>query len=353
MRKEPGGRPLRFFALLAIGWTAIRLASLPAPADMTPAALPALAARAVAPTVAASAISSAIANRHTVAPTVIAQRGAISIRRAMDDDGMIVDLMHFIHISNAFANRHYGGTAATPAGGGFAMAGPVQPTPLPVPLPSPPTSAADRWRASAWTLWRPGGSGEDIARLGRLGGSQAGVRIDRDIVDAGHYRLAAYARATTAFQRPVAPEAALGLSFQPDRAIPVTMAVERRAAIGEGGRNATAAFVTGGFGPAPIKAGIEATAYAQAGVVGIRRRDAFIDGKLSLLAPLAGQLLRLGGTVSGGAQPGVHRVDIGPEVQVRLPLPKTNARLSVEWRERIAGRAVPSSGLAITLAADF
>ena len=55
----------------------------------------------------------------------------------------------------------------------------------------------------------------------------------------------------------------------------------------------------------------------------------------------------------GGAQPGVERVDIGPEMQIRSPLPNIPARIAVEWRERIAGRAAPSSGLAITLAADF
>ena len=88
-------------------------------------------------------------------------------------------------------------------------------------------------------------------------------------------------------------------------------------------------------------------------MVGLNQRDAFIDGKLSLLAPIDTTRLRIGAALSGGAQPGVERVDIGPEMQIRSPLPNIPARIAVEWRERIAGRAAPSSGLAITLAADF
>jgi len=99
--------------------------------------------------------------------------------------------------------------------------------------------------------------------------------------------------------------------------------------------------------------GLEAEAYAQAGVVGFHRGDLFADGKFSLFSPIGRSPLRLGASVSGGAQPGVERLDVGPEVQVRLPLPRLATRLSVEWRERIAGQALPSSGLAVTLGADF
>jgi hypothetical protein len=61
----------------------------------------------------------------------------------------------------------------------------------------------------------------------------------------------------------------------------------------------------------------------------------------------------LGASLSGGAQPQVERLDIGPEIQIRLPIKPIGARLSLEWRERIAGRAAPASGLAVTLGADF
>ena len=114
-----------------------------------------------------------------------------------------------------------------------------------------------------------------------------------------------------------------------------------------------AAVAAGGFGPVDIAPGLQAEAYAQAGIVGFNRRDALVDGRFALFKPIKGTPVKLGAAISGGAQPGVSRLDIGPEIQVRVPLPRTAARLSIEWRERIAGDAAPSSGIAITLAADF
>ncbi len=98
---------------------------------------------------------------------------------------------------------------------------------------------------------------------------------------------------------------------------------------------------------------MEAEAYAQGGVVGFRARDLFADGKFSLLIPIAKSPLKLGASISGGAQPSVERLDIGPEIQLRLPLPRLATRLSLEWRSRVAGHAAPPSGLAVTLGADF
>lgn len=164
--------------------------------------------------------------------------------------------------------------------------------------------------------------------------------------------MTAYARATRALERPAAPEAAVGLALRPSDAIAFSLAVERRAALGQGGRNAMTAMAVGGFGPTRLLPGIDAEAYAQTGLVGFRRRDAFVDGKLSLTTPVQGPL-HIGAALSGGAQPGVERLDIGPEMRVRLPLPNLSARIGVEWRERVIGRAAPASGLAITLAADF
>lgn len=182
-----------------------------------------------------------------------------------------------------------------------------------------------------------------------MGGSQIGARLDYVLNPA----TTAYARASSALESPAAPEAAIGLSLQLFTSLPVNVAVERRIALGAGARDAMAVMAVGGFGPTPVALGMEAQAYAQAGIVGFRHRDAFIDGKLSLLAPVQKTALRVGAAISGGAQPGVERLDIGPEMQVRLPLQPVAARLSIEWRERIAGRAAPASGLALTLGADF
>ncbi|MDI1295297.1 MAG: hypothetical protein PSY12_05345 [bacterium] len=203
-------------------------------------------------------------------------------------------------------------------------------------------------------LWRDGsGTKADAAAAGRLGGSQAGIRLDIDLTPSAHSRTAAYTRITSALQRPAAPEAAIGLAFQPVRTIAISVAAERRISLGKGARNANTVMAVGGFGPTYLTPAIQAEGYAQAGMVGFRSRDAFIDGKFSLFSPLSGTPIRIGASLSGGAQPQVERLDIGPELQVRLPLPQIATRVSLEWRQRIAGNAAPASGLAITLAADF
>lgn len=356
------GRPLRFFGFLMVGWIAIRLCSQPEPplpliahqkfaasaATRPPASQPTRSGNATEmsfplplrpwPAQLASLVTPAVpittnARLHSAGPTPT---------QAHVQDAMPVDLLNFIAFSMAFANRHY----ATDPGANY-------PAPSPAPLLRSASTRPDRWHGSAWMLWRDNGTSPTDAALGRLGASQAGLRVDYDLTLSAPIRTVAYARATSALQRPAAPEAAIGLSIQPARTVPVSLAVERRIALDKRARNAMAIMAVGGFGPTRIGGGLEAEAYAQAGMVGLNRRDAFIDGKLSLLAPIDTKKLRIGAALSGGAQPGVERIDIGPEMQIRLPLPNIPARIAVEWRERIAGRAAPSSGLAITLAADF
>lgn len=212
----------------------------------------------------------------------------------------------------------------------------------------------DRWRGSVWTLWRDGGATHaDAVTGGRLGGSQAGMRVDFDLTPDAQGRTATYGRLSIAMNRPVSPEGAVGIAWQPARSVPVSLAAERRIALGNGGRNANAVLAVGGFGPRPVIASLQAEGYAQTGMVGFRSNDLFVDGKLSILSPVSKAPVRVGASVSGGAQPSVKRLDIGPEVQLRLPLPRATARLSIEWRERIAGLAAPTSGLAVTLGGDF
>jgi hypothetical protein len=61
----------------------------------------------------------------------------------------------------------------------------------------------------------------------------------------------------------------------------------------------------------------------------------------------------LGATLSGSAQPGATRLDLGPGLRLRLPAGHGALRLSAEWRTRISGDARPARGPAITLVADF
>ncbi|MDX3900352.1 MAG: hypothetical protein QHC40_07575 [Sphingobium sp.] len=355
------GRPLRFFGALLLLWIGARVAfnlPLPQPAEAT--AEPPLAMARPIPLLTAHAarvaVRSAPVARFTafaaLIPSTRLMKQPPETSRGETDDAMPIDLLDFIHFSVAFANRHHGSGAL--AGGGLGATAALALAPAPLAPPRTVGAPTDRWRLSAWTLWRPDGPGSDfVASPGQLGGSQAGARLEVDLIPAARQRLSAYARATTALGRPAAPEAAVGLALQPSRRIPVSVAIERRVALGPGARDAMAVMAVGGFGPSPLAPGLLAEGYGQAGIVGFRRGDGFVDGKVNLLAPIGDGPVRLGASLSGGAQPRVHRVDIGPEVQLRLPLPAAAARLSVEWRERVAGNARPPSGLAVTLAADF
>lgn len=349
-------RPLRFLLLMMLSWVGLRVASEqlprigPSPAPLA-AASPVLAAwtpqtgKRSTPSGRATIVAlfpPALIPVPPPSPSLPAPARRPDIANRPDAS---IDLLQFIHFSVGFANRRYGTSSIDVA----AFPATASPPPSLSSLP-----AQDRWRASSWVLWRDGSTvPSDAAAVGRLGGSQAGIRVEYLLSDRGSARMTAYGRLTSALQRPAAPEAAAGVAFQPVHTIPVTIAAERRIALGAGARNATAIMAVGGFGPMPVAKGLEAEAYAQAGVVGLRRTDLFMDGKMSLLAPVRGAPVRVGAALSGGAQPGVSRLDASPELQLRLPLPNANARMSLEWRQRIAGDARPASGLALTLGADF
>ncbi|MGK2908803.1 MAG: hypothetical protein ACSLE1_03245 [Sphingobium sp.] len=218
----------------------------------------------------------------------------------------------------------------------------------------PSASTPGRWSLSSWLFWRDAGSNPSLAGVGQLGGSQAGLRIAYQLLPGTPEKLALYGRLTSALRRPRQSEAAIGVSLQPVRTIAVRIAVERRIALDQGRRNAMSAMAVGGIGPLTLPANIMLEGYGQAGVVGLRSRDAFADGKLALSHAIHPKVPVFAGvSISGGAQPQVARLDIGPQIEAKFNLGDQPARLSAEWRQRVAGNARPGSGPAITLAADF
>ena len=90
-------------------------------------------------------------------------------------------------------------------------------------------------------------------------------------------------------------------------------------------------------------------AYAQAGVVGLKSRDLFADGGITLTRPVYKQF-SAGFGIWGGLQPGLYRVDAGPRITMRV---RNNVRVHFDYRQRLAGNALPGSGPAVTLAGDF
>lgn len=221
----------------------------------------------------------------------------------------------------------------------------------------PRTSAlTSRWSGAAWIALRDGSSGPDVATVASaamLGGSQAGGRIAYALGPAGRHE--AYARLVTAGRRMDSAEAAVGAAWRPLAAVPVQLAVERRQRVaGSEGRSAMAVMAIGGVSDQSLPHGWRLDGYAAGGVVGFNRRDGFAEGAVRVSRPLVttGRLTLSGGAgIWAAAQPGVERVDAGPILSARLE--RAAPRLSLDWRQRIAGQAVPASGIAVTLATDF
>lgn len=207
----------------------------------------------------------------------------------------------------------------------------------------------DRVQVSAWALVRnqhPGAIGpSSLAGSGNLGGSQAGARLTY----AFNRQIAASLRTSSSLgQRGF--EVAGGVRVQPLVSVPVWITAERRQRFGAfGGRNAFAIFAEGGLYQRPLPWQFSLDAYLQGGIVGLKSRDLFVDGAVAVSRPVY-KNFSAGFGVWGGAQPGLYRVDVGPRVTMKV---RNNVRVHFDYRQRLAGNALPGSGPAVTLAADF
>ena len=348
MADPPGRRDapaLRFLLLCLGGWTLLRVMmnwspAVPASIEMTEAAsgvpsLPMVRVPAAVP----PGTTQAAARRPV--PVLPRRRTVLSVvRRGADVQG--------VRESGMAASRT---TVTLPEM--TAAAAPPMALPVTVLSPAPGRDALAGWSLGSW-LYLRGGSGAvpgAMAAGGGLGGSQAGVRLAYGFGAAG--RMRAYGRATVALHRPQQRELALGAAHAPVPDAPFDIAVERRVAVGREGRDAFAALVAGGVSETPLPAGFHLDAYAQAGVIGVRRRDGFADGAVAIDRPLKSGALRFGAFAAGAAQPGVARIDVGPRATLGLPRVGKGARVALDWRQRVAGGARPGSGLALMLAADF
>ena len=205
----------------------------------------------------------------------------------------------------------------------------------------------DRLSMSAWAMLRREPGETSLAANGMIGGSQAGARI--------LYRFTPGIAASIRTSAPVggvtrAAELAAGIRWQPMARIPVAITAERRQSFGrDAGRSDFALFAEGGLYQRPLLAGFDLDSYLQAGVVGVRRRDLFVDGSAAFTRPLWNQLSG-GFGVWGGAQPGLYRIDAGPRLSWRIG---GKMRVHADYRQRLAGDAAPGSGPVLTLAGDF
>lgn len=215
---------------------------------------------------------------------------------------------------------------------------------------------ASTWSSSGWLLWRTGGSTPALAGGGQLGGSQAGIRTRYHMLRLTALDIAVAGRLSRPVEDSRGGEAAIGLAFRPARGLPVEATVERRIALDSGGRNAWSVGLAGGVYGVSLPHDFDLSAYAQAGIVGARSRDLYGEAAIAAQRPVFQRgrtSLSLGGGVWAAAQPGAARVDIGPQALLDMPAGEASMRLSLGWRQKIAGSANPGSGPVLTLGTDF
>jgi hypothetical protein len=220
-------------------------------------------------------------------------------------------------------------------------------------------SRKDRWSLDAWAFWREG-SGTSSSAQGRLpsyGASQAAAVLQYRLAPQDRRDPRAYARIYRALVDGGESEVAPGISSRILPALPLRAHAELR--VTDRGADAQlrpAAFVTTELPPIALPARLRAEAYAQAGYVGGNGATAFADGQVHILRDLESFDLgrvSIGGAAWGGAQEGANRLDIGPSLRLDLKLEHAPARLSVDYRERVAGNARPQSGVAVTVSSSF
>ena len=207
---------------------------------------------------------------------------------------------------------------------------------------------------STWAFFRPKGASNQLSDNGQLGGSQLGFRLAvpvKALSDASAFALSV--RGYAPLNSRTGKEAALGVGLLHRGNPSYGVIAERRIGLDKGGRDAVSVIGFAGVSDMPLVQDFSISAYGQAGLVGARRGDAFADGALTLDHPIANSRVKAGLGIWGAAQPGARRLDVGPQASIPLVIAIGSARISAQWRVRIAGRASPGSGPAITLGADF
>ena len=207
----------------------------------------------------------------------------------------------------------------------------------------------NRLSGSAWLLVRGGPAG--TVSGGQLGASQGGLRLAYAL--GSQRKVALVARVATPLKG-AGREVAFGVEWQPTR-FPVRLVAEQRFAL-DGGRGGPTIGVIAGYGPADVAPGLRLEAYGQAGAIRRDGIEGFVDASGRLTYPigtLAGAKVDVGVGMWGSAQRDAERFDIGPSIVAALPVARKTIRLTLDWRERIAGGARPGSGPALSIGSDF
>ena len=221
-------------------------------------------------------------------------------------------------------------------------------------------SGANRWSLDSWVLWRRGSTSAPSGGLliPSYGASQAGAVLRFQLAPGSAMRPNAYLRTTAALNGSNEREVALGLALRPIARLPVSLQGEARYTSTPGAHALRpAVLAVTELPPFGLPMGMRGEIYGQAGYVGGKFATGFADGQLRLdhrLVQLGKADLRLGGGAWGGIQKGASRLDAGPSLTIGQPLGgPASIRLGADWRFRVAGKAAPGSGPAVTLSAGF
>ncbi|MFM7402545.1 MAG: hypothetical protein ACKO1N_00315 [Erythrobacter sp.] len=235
---------------------------------------------------------------------------------------------------------------------------------LPPPAPPSTPAMAGRWSLDAWGFWRQGSDAALISqgRVPIYGASQTGAVLQYRLAPSSRIDPRLYARAYRALVQRGESEIAAGASLRPLARLPLRVAGELRytdAALSNSFR--PAAYAVTELAPIGLPYGAQLEAYGQAGWVGGPGATAFADGLASVtrnlprVARLSDNALQLslGAALWGGAQRDAQRLDVGPTLRADMRIGAVPARLTIDWRERVAGGAAPGGGLAATLSSQF
>ena len=207
--------------------------------------------------------------------------------------------------------------------------------------------AAARMQVSSWALLRIGSAPQPDTWAGQYGGSQIGLRA-RIPIEALPRTMGVSVRISGDLPALHSAEMGLGVSYRPARALPLEIIAEGRAPLNRPGGIRPAVLIAGGWHRARSPRHAVSQGYAQAGATVLRQPIFFADGGTSLhwpISPTSG----IGAGLWGGVQGRTARLDIGPSIA----LVHQGARLTADWRVRIAGQARPGSGPSLTLGKDF
>ncbi|MDE2596486.1 MAG: hypothetical protein KGL44_06385 [Sphingomonadales bacterium] len=218
---------------------------------------------------------------------------------------------------------------------------------------------ARRWSADGWLMLRRGGTlPAGGPALATYGASQIGAVVRYRLDPASAHRPAAYMRASAALNGSGEREVAAGLAVRPIAALPVAVMAELRASrlSSRVTRARPAVLAVTELPPVQLPGGLRGEAYVQAGYVGGAAAIAFVDGQIRadrVVARIGAAELRAGGGMWGGAQQGASRLDVGPQATLGMSEGPAAARVALDWRFRLAGKAAPASGPALTVSAGF